>query len=412
VGNDSFLFDENAPVHSLKLQKLRVLLETFKASIEVRDGKKTDAQLELISFHSCSLSSVEVACELKDIAKYMLASQSPSFVGSWPYRQILIRMFNYLDRKEDDVKGLLTNFFHYCLYNGNDFLVAGYSCDLCLCDLTKVQTVEGPISKLSVKLREALTGKDKNVRIVRESILLAHLDAQSYFNENYTDIFDFCFRLKKRLQDASGKPIPAKVKEITEACTNVMKVLRRGDKNKDNGLIVRSDFVGPLYQYSHGLSVYFPWSKPLKSEFWPEEYDKYQFIDRARQVAKESSWSDFLATYFEQTRRATRMAEFGETRAPGSEIEAKKLGFKETLLGAFVTGMFNGDGLLTKPGPDSTQGAGCDCQSIKNYPPFTRDPQLRGTPAAKIPVTPNSLDDPSFKPDQTGPSFALDGLGE
>jgi hypothetical protein len=316
------------------------------------------------------------------------------------------------------VKKLLTNIFYYCLYNSNDFLVAGYSCDGGLCDLNKVSAIEGTISDLSAKLIAGLNSKGAKVQeLTQERIILAHLDAQSYFNENYVDLFDFCFRLQQRIKCANQKPHPAELQAISKACQKVMRALKKGVEDDDDRLIVRSEFIGPAYQYSHGLSVYFPWFKPMKSDFWPQEYNQYQFI-KTRADAKKTSWSDFLETYFETTRRHTRMEEFTKAKAPGFENETRRTGqaeFQDDLVEAFATAMFNSNGQLSKPGPDSSQGDGCDCQSIKNHPPFTREPQREGAAAymdAKIPVSQSLLRDPTFTLDKERPTFALDGLIE
>jgi hypothetical protein len=74
VGNDIFLLDENASEQSLTLTNLGQILAEFKHSIEL-EGKTPEETptLELVSFHSCSVSSLEVAYELQGTAKYMLA---------------------------------------------------------------------------------------------------------------------------------------------------------------------------------------------------------------------------------------------------------------------------------------------------------------------------------------------------
>ena len=85
---------KNSRSHSTEMGDV---LSEFKEKLDEQEHKPT---FELVSFHSCSVSSLEVAYELKDTANYMLASQGPTFVGSWPYRQILIRIFNDLEQKE------------------------------------------------------------------------------------------------------------------------------------------------------------------------------------------------------------------------------------------------------------------------------------------------------------------------
>src|SRR5215510_48552 len=148
VGNDIFMLDEHASQHSLTLSDLGQILGEFKHSIELENQV-----LELVSFHSCSVSSMEVAYELQDTANYMLASQGPAFVGSWPYRQILIRIFNALENgslkiPEDNpnkeairgpiIRKLMFEIFHSCVRNSADYLLGGYSFQLTLCDLDRV----------------------------------------------------------------------------------------------------------------------------------------------------------------------------------------------------------------------------------------------------------------------------------
>jgi len=86
VAGDVFLFDENtgeskngnSGPRSLTLKDLGDVLGEFNKQI------KGEAELELIGFHSCSMSGAEVAFELQDKANYMLAAQGPAYVGIWP----------------------------------------------------------------------------------------------------------------------------------------------------------------------------------------------------------------------------------------------------------------------------------------------------------------------------------------
>jgi Clostripain family len=534
VGNDLFLYDENTPrqaqvpraevvlrahpaengngkakvldkeslpsEHSLLLKDLGAALDKFT------DGNK--GVLELVSFHSCSMSSLEVAYQLQDKAKYMLASQGPAFVGSWPYRQILIRLFNdlesseiaeddlfgaaalvnelnnpttevsrylsskfdpstvnklaeyngsselkreiliellkalnsvladpnlYIDNKDKvkwlseatrrqfsvvsqqqngqhpdkglkrlnrliltdaypdmiakvSVKKMLTRMYYYCLYNSYDFQLAGYSFDLCLCDLSKIEGITKPLSSLSEKLQEGL--RDLTTPMVQQLILLAHWDAQSFWQESYTDLYDFCFRLKCRCDDAiqtlkgvsNSENELNRLKDISDASDEVMLALKRGVRGDDDRMIVRSEFAGAAYQYSHGLSVYFPWSRPVDS-FFSDQYKDYKF--------KDTGWSGFLETYFDITRRKPRLAEvdpLGSVIAM-SGVEQELL----ELLQDISTRVYNNDGQLSSKGggndPTGSKGGGndpsgddCNCPTIKNYPSFIR------TPPAVIPV--------------------------
>lgn len=566
VGNDLFLFDEHAtnppdvqptpsvtsgslranddpnsnadrrrsttavkqppPEHFLTLMDLRRVLQGFSNKIKevekelpkYRQLETTDdaevrvPTLDLIGFHSCSMSGIEVAYELRDTASFMLASQGPAFVGSWPYRQILIRMFNdleaarikrtdlkardlakilqdtrdpnfkffsevlheetkvlldaytnggepglnlinalttdlnrlvdgeslqgKLDLKQPDLEGALRGYatastdqdkkwlnrgvltaglantfspkdrptvkeaiiriFYYCLYNSYDFQLAGYSFDLSLTDLTRMGELKRPVSELARALRNAL--KDPHLK---DKILLSHLDAQSFWQESYTDLYDFCLRLARRCQDSS---LPASSKKLREACVvackKVMAGLVRGMKNDDDHIIVRSEFAGPISQYTHGLSIYFPWTEPADRSFWqrrpkrrpaplyedepgasPENTKIEPFGYKAYEFS-ETGWADFLDDYFEETRRRPRRANADKDNL--EHMAPEKPNLDSELLDQMANAIFNEDGQLSKHGSSDSAGGGkhgssdpqggdCDCPIIKNYPMITRD---------------------------------------
>jgi hypothetical protein len=86
---------------------------------------------------------LEVAYELKDLARYMLASQGTALVGNWPYRQIVMRIFKELAQRAPGqdmaVEAMFEEIFSYSVNNSTDFLLAGYPFDLCLCDLRELE---------------------------------------------------------------------------------------------------------------------------------------------------------------------------------------------------------------------------------------------------------------------------------
>jgi len=452
VGNDVFLFDESAATHSLGLTKLGELLKAFNEDIK-KDVCK-EAQFQLVSFHSCSMSSLEVAYELKDTANYMLASQCPTSVGAWPYRQIIIRVLKLLEEmkkseqerlNQEDIEEAIKDIFDYCAYNSFDFQLAGYSFDVCLCDLRNTAGVKEQLSNLSSKLIAGLEDPDPRAK---DLILLAHWDAQSYWSEMYTDLFDFCLCLQRRC----AKALPPKKKpegaesemnalpenkalaELEAACGEMIKVLTPKTNGMQKQLIARTSFVGAAYQYAHGLSVYFPWSQPSKSTFWPRQYGKYELIadrkrkgetkEEAEKRRKENpSWRDFLAAYFDKTMRSTRFMEDGVTlrlshsrtasqfrAAPmrrqlqkdtldalsffasdGSAVRAigdflgpgEKVGGGDAMGDPGKVGGADGTGDPGKVGGGDGTGGDYYYSTVKNYPPFTRAPEEPKSDAAK-----------------------------
>ena len=552
VGDDLFLYDENAslprpqtsavpaehkkdganggtgpaegdgqespPQQSLSLRKLDSIVRCFTNQLKGR--------LELIGFHSCSMSALEVAYQLQGTARYMMASEGPAFIGSWPYRQILIRIFkdlnacltaddlidpggfvaalsnekdpvsaalrgclsantNELLKKhgggprpspellrhiiadlpkgprlyqeecfngriseavkrlrdvgvedgdaarltrlvlaevyagkiartpQNHIEKLLKEVFFHCLYNSLDFQLAGYSFDLSLCDLSKVADIKQPLCRLTKALIEGLRGGldgDDDDPLPQELILLAHWDAQSYWQENYVDLRDFCLRLQlrcRRVRDASKKTLGI-LKEIWEACEDVKNVLKKEVKIVEDParevykakytggpVVVRSEFAGPISQYSHGLSIYLPWSEPVGNKMWDKEYKEYRLNKEMEECEAKSSWKVFLKEYFDRTKRKPRITEDKDRKVRGRGRNKD-----EQLLEAITTIAFNEVGELngphsTKTGGGDPTGPSCDCASIKNHPSIIRarhKKDAQGTNGAEEGVAPKSRD--------------------
>jgi hypothetical protein len=418
VGNDIFLYDEHAAEKSLTLHDLGEVLTTFRD-----DVKPEGSEFQLVSFHSCSVSSLEVAYELQGTANYMLATQGPAFVGSWPYRQILVRIFNDLLHCGDqiNVRKMIVKIFYYCLYNSTDFLMAGYSFDLCLINLNKVDDIKAPLKRLAVALTKALVDRDL---LAREFIQLSHLKSQSYWQERYTDIYDFCVCFRRLCDEyvaryqraykgqfdkqANGPFTLDTICEIYEACEGVMKQLKPEDHEPEENdrmegedkcrgpLILRSKFAGPEYQYSHGLSVFFPWTEPQSDDpIWSRpEYDPPFVGQYERYKFEESCWRSFLLKYFEETMRKSRNQE-GEglakyrARKPTDVCEEDPKEAWVHLLEDMISLVYDDEGQLSgsnalegpKTDPRDPTGDACSCPSIKNYPRDTRASYEKGSQA-------------------------------
>ena len=302
VGGDAFLPDDN-PDSGISLVKLGKLLWDFRNAIHAKGEV-----LQLLGMHSCSMSALEVAYQLKETATYMLGSEGLSFVGAWPYRQMLQKIFSTIEQargQEVRVESLVEDLYELCLHSSADFIVAGYSSDLCLCSLepNRVKALTQPIQTLSTALQAALDD-DRG----RELILLAHWKSQSYFQESYTDLYDLCLCLSQSSNDSTLVQ-----QRLKSACDSVIEALAPTASNDAaRSPILRADFVGPDCQYSHGLSIFFPWTMPVAYTNGNviKNYETYAFVTEL----EDTSWLAFLKAYFAKTMRPAR-----DVR-PGDEV--------------------------------------------------------------------------------------------
>lgn len=409
VGNDIFMLDEHASQQSLTLTNLGQILREFKHSIEL-EGKTPDETptLELVSFHSCSVSSLEVAYELQGTAKYMLASQGPAFVGSWPYRQILVRIFNSLPDKSGtngsstssstpvDMRDLMFEIYRSCIRNSADYLLAGYSFQLTLCDLERVPDLNDELRDLAKALTNGLENS-----LSRDFILLAHWKSQSFFNEMYTDLYDFCFCLNNKIQDLldDGVGLSQELQDIQAACNKVMDRLVKENPKKENDpemeqLIVAADSLGPAFQYSRGFSVYFPWAEPSTESPIMAQYQRYRFTTDFKTEDPndvEYSWLKFLRAYFDATKRVVSTIEADNRRfLPHLPVNGPVP--IETVLDEDIASLvYNGEGAPDlrgalgrgdKTDPMDKTGGDSESVSIKNFPRDTRTREQRMQRAA------------------------------
>lgn len=400
VGNDIFMLDENASENSLTLIQLGQILSEFKHSIELEDSA-----FELVSFHSCSVSSIEVAYELQGTAKYMLASQGPAFVGSWPYRQILVRIFNALAGKTAiDMRDLMYQIYRSCMLNSVDYLLAGYSFQLTLCDLEKMVTSNATLRETIAELARTLTAgleTEPANELSIDSILLAHWKSQSFFNEMYTDLYDFCFCLSNKIKEfeAEGKT-SKELTDIQQACGKVMDLLvkefpKQDGQSNAQQIIVASDSLGPAFQYSRGLSIYFPWQEPSKDSHIMAQYDRYRFSSEIK-----DNWAGFLRTYFKKTQRSVSNDEKDDRRTLAAPLPVNGSLIIDRALDEDIASLvYNGEGTPDlsaalagglKGDPNDKAGGDYEPVSIKNFPRDIRTRKARMKQAApKFPINRN-----------------------
>jgi len=440
VGSDIFLPDDD-PVSAVTMKQLKKIMGKF-----VQGGKTS---LQLLALHSCSMSSIEVAYQLRGTANYMMAHQGPAFVNSWNYRQVLKKILNTINKEKRDeganartreererlvndkqigVKTLVDKLYYHSLYNATDFLSAGYSADLALYSLEedKLARIKEPIQLLVRELKANIAEENS---LVKDLILLAHWESQSFWEENYTDLYDFCLCLSRRCNDAMRlyaklDEIVNKLGRVKQACDrliNVLRIINSDDlSERFKGLVIHADNFGTKYQYARGLSVYFPWCEPLDDE--PRESEPQNVASPPEPEAPSQtilagyktydfntdlgvdSWSSFLELYFEKTKRKSRWdEEHEESGAPSGETE-----FTEDpshLLGEAVS-EFNVDGSLGTRTPEvgtrtPDTGLDCNCPTIKNYPTVDKKytPVNQNSPTADKKVLTRRVKQFSITPD-------------
>ena len=316
--NGDFLSRDVESPDTLSIPKVQWVLREVNESLRNHFGAiriPDDFKIDVLGLDSCMMSNAEVGYELRNYVKYMVGAEGFEPNMGWPYERILSALLSNPAMEPTELA--LTIVQRYVDYY-SDFMPAGRSVDQAACDLSKCDALAVAVKGLADALIEGL----KSEETLRQ-IVLAHWEAQSYKDDQYVDLYDFCDLLDRGpAQAAAGSPPTGSVvmkglkvdQKIVDACRAVKKVLtgkaQDDDPKPEAPMVLQSCYSGPAVQYSHGLSVYFPWSHVVES------YKDLEF-------AEDTGWREFLMKYVEVTRRGKRLCSSASPENPGDVVEGK-----------------------------------------------------------------------------------------
>jgi hypothetical protein len=308
-----FLEDDERPLSSIPnsfpLADLKKVFGSARLKEALR-GKKID----ILGFDACLMSSAEVCHELRKmkILDLVIASEGFALNSGWPFSRLVTRVKTAPGIAPPAVADFIVKDYVKFYY---DYYLGGMSVDQSIIKLSRIADLRRAIDRLAGTLirefEKESPGKNKEYsesgKPFQDAVLLAHWAAQSYSGELCVDLYDFCDLLQQRWrQHEDGNSADS----VSACCERVKKVIAEGDEP----LIQRSCFSGAAVQYSHGISLYFPWSEADYSL-------SYGDLD----FSKESEWPKFLATYLRATKRPARDNEIklAKSSQPAADVDVR-----------------------------------------------------------------------------------------
>jgi len=256
----------------------RKRLEELK---QLLDGKRD--RLDILGMDSCLMSMAEVYYQLVGSVDYLVGAEGFEPSGGWPYQRILDSLVEHSNDATEKIAMKIVD--DYVLYYF-DYALAGLSVDLSACKIVEADSLAGAIKDLGSKLKAILEN-----RASRDIVISARQKAQSYKFDQYVDLVDFCHQLESDTRSSQ------------DCCGDVRRAVEAVVKN--------SSYVGPDYQKSNGLSVYFPWNSV--PEKFSEGYEQLEFTRRTN-----GEWRQFVGK-FTETMRALQLAAPEETTLPAGK---------------------------------------------------------------------------------------------
>ena len=389
VAGNTFLADDNPPSYIRLSEFTRILREKF--------GRQ---RLDILACDNCVMNGIETAVELYNHVDYMIGSQSLMLANGWPVVKVIEEVGKGHANKADARK-IAENVLRVCARNVLDFALMERSSEQAIIDVSQfgkhdplVTAVRGLSAKLQCGLRfkKGPHGPELYYPVVRDVVRLARLEAQAYWNETFVDLYDFAALLIERCNqfidtingmansltpflpryltnyDMTVKdvvrpwPLIRILQDITHWCKKIIDCFRC-----DN-IVPHAYYVCPQLQYSHGISIYFPWTWPERPiTFYPtkknpndyilktplHEYESYRFANKHY-----GDWLRFLKAFFRATLRDVRRVEYDY------KPDRHRYYDKREVVDKWEARAIEPQ----KSGSDTGEPDDCECPQIKNYP--------------------------------------------
>lgn len=300
----SFLRDETSGTF--------MTLSDFRKALEQINNLylEEDEKIAILGFDSCVMSMLEIGYELKDVAHTIVASEGSLPNSGWGYAPMLKKFVSNIDpeveifpseqERQEYVKTIAGGFVEAFIEQHKKLAIGGSAVDIASWDLSKVEPIAESVNELAIELNKYLKtnermGMVKNERVyagLKKILLQSHYDCQTYMKEQCVDLKDFCERLVIECGNMEDDEDSAVFRLITAKCDDIIAAV--------DDCVLKCGYSGDTYQFSNGISLYFPWT--LMAYSMTDHRYKDLLFNRGDSYFQEltgvgSEWNEFLHNY-------------------------------------------------------------------------------------------------------------------
>ncbi|MEQ1764154.1 MAG: clostripain-related cysteine peptidase [Pyrinomonadaceae bacterium] len=265
-----------------------------EAKYEQRTAEILGKPFSLLGFDSCVLSTLEISSQFEGLTETIVSSEGSIPTAGWNYAQILLGKIR--DESVRDPKAIAVSFVDEFIKQQGNFSLADISVDMAAWDLSAMPALRTAFSEWALALHTCFKD-DSSVEYnqLRRLLTYAHWQSQTYLLEQHVDLGDLCELMIGEIdmleKEIDGKAF-AQLGAIRIACQTVL--------TESRNVIILSGFSGRDYQFSNGISIFFPWSWQ-SYECARKDYKKL-LINRANRWdekgdATGANWIAFLERY-------------------------------------------------------------------------------------------------------------------
>jgi hypothetical protein len=251
-------------------------------------------KIDILGFDSCVMGMLEVGYQFGNLARTMIASEGSVPSAGWTYAKILGLLAG--KTRDIDTKEVVAQFVKEFIKSQDNYTVGGVAVDMAAWDTSRFGHLAEAFAGLSHVLIDCFEDPDSRIyRQMERMILKVHWKCQSYMFDQNVDLGDFCELLDQEcewvteeLGGGDDNDI-LMLNRVRIACDGVLKEIEK--------TVILSGFSGGTYQYSNGISVFFPWTRE-GYEVSRKNYESLWFTKNATQ--KKLIWTGFLKKYLRE----------------------------------------------------------------------------------------------------------------
>jgi hypothetical protein len=234
-------------------------LDTIELGKVIASGAESIGQpFDLVGMDACLMSNIEVAYQLRDHVRYLVASEENEPGDGWPYDRILRRLVAEPGMATADfASGIVADYIAW--YRAGDIVTQTAM------DLSKLSAMTGPLDEFAGQLTVVMTD-------VYKDVWKAQRKATKFCHNTLWDLGHFCREFGQTSQDAS----------LADAARNVWAALEPGDGR----FLVAESHRGDKVQQCRGLTIYL--APPIT------EISRYY---RELEFSRNHAWTAMLESY-------------------------------------------------------------------------------------------------------------------
>ena len=236
------LLDESLASKSNRLKRNYLTPKNLREALKNAQLRLPGKDLDIIGMDACSMSQIEMASELQDCGRFMIASQEDVPDASFPYERLL---FLLKVQDPEDVVGISAAIPKLYKQAYQDYVVAPDTgmreITLTAVSLANTATVTGPLRQLAAALRSSALDSD-----FRNAVIKARRATRDFALGLFVDLFDFCAQLSREIGDC----------ELKVACKSVCDSIEA--RGKDS-CVIENQTGDTQEKRCQGLSIYFPY---------------------------------------------------------------------------------------------------------------------------------------------------------